>query len=68
MTAVAREHRAIVEAIARGDAKAAGRILRRHGEVLFQAAAEVEPRTLRRSRGQPSELAERASAVGVGRR
>jgi DNA-binding GntR family transcriptional regulator len=68
LTAVAREHREIVEAIARGDTKAAGRILRRHGEALFQVAAEVEPRTLRRSRGRASEPATRVAAVATDRR
>jgi DNA-binding GntR family transcriptional regulator len=36
MVAVAREHRQIVDAIVHGDAKTAGRLLRRHAEVLIE--------------------------------
>lgn len=39
MIAVAKEHREIVEAVARGEAKAAGRLLRRHAEVLVEGKA-----------------------------
>ncbi len=38
MVAVAREHREIVDAIVHGDVKAAGRLLRRHAEVLIEDA------------------------------
>jgi len=48
MIAVAEEHRQIVEAVARGDGKTAGRLLRHHAEVLVEGVAEAEdePRTL----------------------
>ena len=62
MVAVAREHRQIVEALARGDGKAAGRLLRHHTEVLVEGAAEAagEPRI--------SNLGgRRAGAAGEGR-
>jgi DNA-binding GntR family transcriptional regulator len=36
MIAIASEHRQIIEALTRGDAKAAGRLLRLHAEVLFE--------------------------------
>jgi DNA-binding GntR family transcriptional regulator len=38
MIAVAREHREIVDTIAHVDFKAAGRLLRRHAEVLLEAS------------------------------
>ncbi len=41
MIAVAKEHREIVEAVAHGDARAVGRLLRRHAEVLVEGMAEV---------------------------
>jgi DNA-binding GntR family transcriptional regulator len=41
---VAREHREIVQSLARGDAKGAGRLLRRHSEVLAGfATADKQP-------------------------
>ncbi len=50
MVAVAREHRQIVEALARGDVKAAGRLLRSHAEVLVEGSVEAadEPRVSNR--------------------
>lgn len=62
MVAVAREHRQIVEALARGDGKTTGRLLRRHAEVLVEGSAEAvgEPRI--------SDLGgQRAGAAGDGR-
>ncbi len=41
MIAVAKEHLLIVDALARGEGKAAGRLLRHHAEVLVERAAEV---------------------------
>jgi DNA-binding GntR family transcriptional regulator len=40
MIAVAKEHREIVEAIAHGNARAAGRLLHRHAEVLVESMAD----------------------------
>ena len=57
MTAVAKEHREIVDAIARGDAKAAGRLLRRHGEVLAERPVDGErppSNRIRRRASQPA--------------
>jgi len=39
MIAVAKEHREIVEALAHGDARSAGRLLHRHAEVLVESKA-----------------------------
>jgi DNA-binding GntR family transcriptional regulator len=38
MVAVAREHRQIADAIVHGDVKTAGRLLRRHAEVLIEGS------------------------------
>jgi DNA-binding GntR family transcriptional regulator len=66
MIAVAREHRLIVEAVARGDGKAAGRLLRRHGEVLVQGAAEAADGASGTglSGGTPRRIATLPSSVG----
>lgn len=46
VTAIAKEHREIVQALAHGDGKTAGRLLRRHSEVLIEGIAEAEvPKT-----------------------
>ncbi len=58
MIAVAKEHRQIIDALARGDGKAAARLLRRHVEVIVGSASEAEPRTsnhARRWAGEPGE-------------
>jgi DNA-binding GntR family transcriptional regulator len=58
MIAVAKEHRQIIDALARGDGKVAGRLLRRHVEVIVDSASDAEPRTsndARRRAGEPPE-------------
>lgn len=42
MLAIAAEHRRIIDALARGDARSAGRLLRRHTEVLLDATPEED--------------------------
>ena len=58
MIAVAKEHRQIIDALARGDGKAAGRLLRRHVEVIVENASEAEPHTsnhAQRPAGEPGD-------------
>lgn len=45
MSAIAAEHRRIIDALARGDVRSAGRLLRRHTEVLLDATPEDNPST-----------------------
>jgi DNA-binding GntR family transcriptional regulator len=69
MIAVAEEHLEIAGALARGDAKGAGRLLRHHAEVLVDRAARVSKKlSPRRGRQQPGASAETIAAAGFGRR
>src|SRR5277367_932287 len=69
MIAVAAEHLEIVAALVRGDARAAGRLLRHHAEVLVERAARVGNKLPppRRGRQRPQASAETTIAAGFGR-
>jgi DNA-binding GntR family transcriptional regulator len=62
MIAVAKEHRQIVEALARGDGKSASRLLRRHVEVLVEGAGKSEPHRSNRAR-RPREASPEEDAI-----
>jgi DNA-binding GntR family transcriptional regulator len=70
MIAVAEEHLEIADAVAHGDTKAAGRLLRHHAEVLVERAARVGKKlpSPRRGRQQPGASAESINVAGFGRR